>query len=275
MHLPADLHVHTTFSDSTLTPEEVIGRCVANHVGTVAITDHDALAGVGPATEVGREAGVRVVPGGELTAYDGPTEIHILGLFIDPEDRTLRAVIELARQVRYSRVAKIVRRLRALDVRISSDEVLEVAGSGVPGRMHVAQALVNLGQVASIQDAFKYYLGNQGPAYAPKHQLSPAEAAAAIHSAGGVSVVAHPGVGLPDALVREMVREGIRGIEVYHPLHSTEYVQRYLRLAAELGALVSGGSDSHGGVRKETHIGSVLIDDELVERIEQEARARR
>lgn len=269
--MSADLHVHTTFSDSVLTPAEVIAQCALKQIGTVAITDHDSINGVAPATEAGRGAGVRVVPGVEMTAYDGPAEIHIIGLFVDPAHRGFNEVVDYSREVRHTRLREIVEKLRKLNIGLSVDDVLEIADGGAPGRMHVARGLVECGEVASIADAFKYFIGNDGPAYVPKHNLTPAEAAAAIRGAGGVSIVAHPGTGLPDALVVQMLGDGIQGIEAYHPLHSDSDVERYLAMADEHGALVSGGSDSHGGVREKTQIGAVVIEDELVDRLERRA----
>ena len=266
--MPADLHVHTTFSDSTQTPEEVIERCVVKGVATVAITDHDSVQGVPRATAAGQEVGVRVVPGVEMTAYDKSTEIHVVGLFIDPRNRELTRVIDDSREVRHTRVHQIVDRLRRVNVNLSADDVFEIADGGSPGRMHVAQALVRNGYTASVADAFKRYIGNRGPAYVPKQKLTPAEAAAAIHQGGGVAIVGHPGIGVPDAMIRRMIDEGMDGIEVYHPLHSDRHVDHYLRLAWECGARVSGGSDSHGNAKEGTQVGNILVNDEIVRQLE-------
>jgi predicted metal-dependent phosphoesterase TrpH len=269
--VPADLHVHTSCSDSTLNPEQVVEQCAERGIDTVAITDHDTTAGVHPATDAGRVAGVRVIPGVELTAYVGPTEIHIVGLFIDPDADSLRTVAERARNARFTRTEQMVEKLRALDIDISLDDILRIADNGVPGRPHVAQALVACGQVASIADAFQYYLANGGPAYVPKYQLAPADAARAIHAAGGVSVVGHPGGGLPDPMVRDMIRDGVQGIEVVHPLHSKDAERRYRALAEELGVPVSGGSDCHGDLREGADIGTVRLDHACVVALERRA----
>ena len=269
--MAADLHVHTTFSDSNLTPQEVIDQCLFAHVGTVAITDHDAVDGVEPSLAAAGPLGVRVVPGVEMTAYQDELEIHVIGLFIDIEHPEFNAVIRGTREARHTRVYTMVDKLRGLDVELTADEVLDIAAGGAPGRVHVAQALLRRGHVATIGDAFQQYIGNNGPAYVPKRQLSPAQAAHAIHSAGGVAVVAHPGTGLPDGLVRQMIGDGLDGIEAYHSLHSQDMAEHYLAMARELGVLVSGGSDSHGGTRKESRIGAVMLDDELVDALEARA----
>ena len=270
--MPADLHVHTVYSDGAYTPDDVITQCVARGVDTVAITDHDTVDGVIPTMEIGRRAGVRVVPGVEMTAYVDATEIHVIGLFLYPDGGGLRPVIEGTRRTRGARTERMVELLRRLDVDITLEDVLRVANGGVPGRPHVARALIRCGAVSSVAEAFDRYIGNDGPAHVPKHLLSPAAAAAAIHRGGGVSIVGHPGVGLPDDLVRQVIADGAQGIEVYHPLNSPEQERSYLRMAQELKVLVSGGSDSHGTLREATHIGAVRLDDGLVQQLEQRAR---
>ena len=269
--MPADLHVHTTASDSTLTPREVIGECVVHGIEMVAVTDHDTVEGVAETEAAGREVGVRVVPGVEMTSYVDGREIHILGLFIDVQNGAFRDLARLACVARHERVHKMVGLLQQHNIEITADDVMAAAGPGVPGRPHVAQAMVKQGGVSSVSDAFKYYIANDGPAYVPKYDLSPAEVAGVIHGAGGVSIVSHPGVGLTDSLVRQLIADGVQGIEAFHPLHGPAQVERYLAMARELGALVSGGSDSHGGMRDATRIGAVLLDDEYVETLEARA----
>ncbi len=269
--MTADLHVHTTCSDSTLSPRQVVEECAAQRVGTVAITDHDAVDGIAPACLAGLELHVRVIPGVEMTAYVDKTEIHIVGLFIDPADPPLCEVLRLTREERHSRVNKMVDLLRKLNINITVDDVMKFAGSGAPGRPHVAQALVAVGQVANISEAFQRYIGSRGPAYVPKYQLSPAQAAADIHRAGGAAIIGHPGVGLADALVRQLLADGLDGIEAHHPMHTGQQARHYLEMAAELGVLVSGGSDCHGEIQEGTRIGGVIISDKLVDRIERRA----
>jgi 3',5'-nucleoside bisphosphate phosphatase len=269
--LPADLHVHTIASDSTLTPREVVAECAVHGVDTVAVTDHDTVDGVAETAAAGREVGVRVVPGVEMTSYVDGREIHILGLFIDMQNDAFRDLARRACVARHERVHKMVDLLQQHNINITADDVMAAAGPGVPGRPHVAQAMVKHGGVSSVSQAFKYYIANDGPAYVPKYDVSPAEVAGVIHGAGGVSVVSHPGVGLADLLVRQLIADGVQGIEAFHPMHSRAQVEHYLAMARELGALVSGGSDSHGGMRDVTRIGSILLDDEYVETLEARA----
>ncbi len=273
--MPADLHVHTTCSDSILTPREVINECLWHGIDAVAITDHDPLEGIPSAAEAGEQVGVRVIPGVELTAYDGPLELHVIGLFLNPDPPALNKVLQRSRDARRLRVFEIVHRLEKIGVELSTEEVFRIANGGAPGRPHVAKALVNRGHVATVSDAFDYYIGNGGPAYVPKYNLTTAQAAGAIHAGGGVSVIAHPGNGLPDESVRQVVRDGIDAIEVYHPVHSYEEQQKYLQMAEELGALVSGGSDSHGATFGSARIGVIKLEPQLVENLEKRALRRR
>ena len=273
--MAADLHVHTTFSDSTLTPEEVIHECLWHGVDVVAITDHDSVEGVRRAEEAGAGVGIRVISGTELTAYEGSLEIHIVGLFLDTENTALAELLKLSRDERRVRVFEIVRRLSELGVEITAEEVFKIAGDGSPGRPHVARTLKNRGHVQTIQDAFKYYIGNERPANVEKYRLTVPQAIAAIHNAGGTSVVAHPGARLSDETVRDLIESGVDAIEAFHPLHSYTKEHKYLQMADDLGALVSGGSDSHGIAREWARIGVIKVAPEFVEQLEERAMSRR
>jgi hypothetical protein len=271
--LPADLHCHTNASDGTLTPEQVIAECTRYGVTTVGITDHDEVKGVPAAMAAGAEAGVRVVPGVEMTAYENDVEIHMLGLFIDPDNEVFNEVAQRARDERHSRIYKMVDKLRGLGVGITTDDVFEIVGDASPGRPHVAKALVKIGQVASIQEAFDRYISNDGPANVPKLTLTPAEARTVIERAGGVPIVAHPAFGLPPDLVQRLVDDGCQGLEVYHPEHSDGDTRRLRKMAEEQNLLISGGSDAHGELRGGIHVGSVTVDDEHADRIAERAEA--
>jgi 3',5'-nucleoside bisphosphate phosphatase len=269
--MPADLHVHTTASDSTLTPAEVIGECAANQIDTVAVTDHDSIGAVAEATKIGAEAGVRVVPGVEMTCYAEGCEVHVVGLFIDPVHEAFTALMHRTRNARHERVREMVDLLQKKRVDILVEDVMAVAGGGAPGRPHVAQALVQVGAVYSVADAFRRYIGNDGPAYVPKFELNPVETAKVIREAGGVSIVAHPGGGLSDVLVRQLIGDGIDGIEVFHPIHWPAQIEHYLNMARQLDILVSGGSDSHGGVRESSRIGIIRLENHYVDALEARA----
>jgi len=244
-------------------------------VDVVAITDHDSVEGVGAAREAAAQAGIRVIAGAELTAYEGDNEIHIVGLFIDENSAGLAKVLKRSRDERRLRVFEIVRKLRELGVEITAEEVFRIAGEGAPGRPHVARTLKNRGHVETIQDAFKYYIGNERPANVSKYRMTVPEARDVIRNAGGTSIVAHPGATLSDPTVRGLIDDGIDGIEVFHPLHSYTKEHKYLQMAGDLGALVSGGSDSHGIAREWSRIGTIKVAPEYVKLLEDRAMSRR
>jgi hypothetical protein len=270
-HLPADLHCHTTASDSSLSPEEVIAECVKHGVTTIGITDHDEVKGVAAAVAAAKPVGIRVVPGVEMTAYEHDVEIHMLGLFIDPADEVFNEVAQRARDERHSRIYKMVDKLRGLGISITTDDVFEIVGDSVPARPHVAKALVKIGQVSSVQEAFDRYISNDGPATVAKLTLTPTEARTVIERAGGVPIVAHPAFGLSPKLIQRLIDDGCQGLEVYHPEHSEGDTRRLLEMAESQDLLISGGSDAHGAMRDGVHVGSVSVDDERVERIAERA----
>jgi len=269
--MPADLHIHTTCSDSTLTPRQSISRCAAAGITIAAITDHDAVAGISEATAAGAEFGVRIITGVEMTAYVDKHEIHVVGLCLNAVEPRLVEILKATREERHTRIDKMVELLRKLKIDITRERVMKIAGDGAPGRPHVAQALVEMGHVPTIGDAFKHYIGSTGPAHVPKYQLSPREAVDAIHGAGGVAILAHPGAGLQDSMVRMLVEQGIDGLEAYHPLHDEFQSMHYELMAEEMNLLVSGGSDSHGDVNEGTAIGNVKLEDKYVVAIEAKA----
>jgi hypothetical protein len=244
-----DLHLHTTASDGRLSPAQLVARARASGLTTIAVTDHDTVAAIAEATEVARAAGIRVVPGIEVTAVDDGRDVHMLGYFFDPQSETLAAVLEHQRALRVSRVREIGARLAALGMVIDVESVLLAAaarpGSSV-GRPQVARELVRAGYVASVQDAFDKWLATGRPAFITRTGPSPATIVDAIHDAGGLASMAHPGVTRRDELIGPLAEHGLDAIEVYHSDHAPEDQQHYLMIAKRRNLLVSGGSDFHG-----------------------------
>ena len=223
----ADLHAHTTFSDGVLSPEALVARAVDKHLAALAVTDHDTIEAIPRARAVAGTV-LQLVPGIEMsTAFEG-ADLHILGYYIDPDHGPLRE------------------RLGAMGLSVDIDEVLELAGPGVIGRPHVAEAMVRAGLVTDFDEAFERYLGAHAPAYVARPAFSPGEAIQLIHAAEGVSVLAHPGSQMPDGVIERLCGSGLRGIEVWHPQHGAATVRRYQALAQRLGLLTTGGSDFHG-----------------------------
>jgi len=260
----ADLHLHTSFSDGTFSPERVVME--ANHSGlsTIAITDHDILDGIEPALSAGEQYGVEVIPGVELSSRSDGPEIHILGYYMDWQDTSFCQQLQEFRGARRIRAMEIVDKLNQLGMDVEYDDVLKRADLIAVGRPHVANVLVEKGYVNSVSEAFYRFLGDNGPAYVPKKRLSPAEAIAIILDAGGVPVLAHPGM-LQQGIVPELVSLGLMGLEAFHPSHNTQISDYYCDLAAKYGILVTGGSDCHGNAKGAMTMGNIRLPYEYVD----------
>ena len=241
--------MHTTASDGRLAPAQLVARAAAAGLTTISVTDHDTVAAVGEATAAATAAHIRVVPGIEITAVDQGRDVHMLGYFFDPESATLASLLVSQRALRVERVREIAARLAALGLPVDVESVLLSAaarpGSSV-GRPQIARELVRAGHVRSVQQAFDDLLATGRPAFVERTGPSPASVVDAIHDAGGVASMAHPGVTNRDELIAPLVDRGLDAIEVYHSDHLPADVIAYQGLAMRLGTLVSGGSDFHG-----------------------------
>ncbi len=263
----ADLHVHTHFSDGTFSPEEVLRRARKLRLCAIAITDHDIVDAITPAMEAAQPYKIEVIPGVELTAEAEDTEIHILGLFIDWKKTWFLEKLRSICENRIERIHQMVAKLRALGIKIDAEEVFQVSVLGAVGRLHLARVLYKKGVVSSMHEAFRKYIGDRGPCYVKKLQILPQETMDIISKVGGVSILAHPQTLGNEALILELVREGIQGIEVYHPDHSPFTASRYEALAKEHNLLITGGSDCHGQGKGKILMGKVKVPYELVEKL--------
>ena len=246
-----DLHTHTTHSDGSATPFELVELAIRNGASAVAITDHDTVAGLKEGRAASNQLGIEFINGLELSAEYSPGTMHILGYYIDDQHKGLAGKLEELRAARDARNPEIASRLHALGVDVQYAEVADLAGNEVVGRPHFARVLVDRGHAASIQDAFNRFLAKGAAAYVEKKRLSPAESIALIHSAGGVAVLAHPyQLKLPsdalELLIGELVEMGLDGIEAIYSRHSPGDCDRYSKLARRYGLLLTGGSDYHG-----------------------------
>jgi predicted metal-dependent phosphoesterase TrpH len=269
-----DLHSHSTASDGSKTPTALVAAAKAAGLVAIALTDHDTMAGVAEATAAGTAAGVRVVPGVELSAVDDDREVHLLGLHIDRPD-VLDDALRTFRAAREARAREIVEKLNALGVTITFDDVIAHAGDAAIGRPHVARVLIEGGWARDSRDAFDRYLGAGRPAYVPKHRLSVGEAIALCHAGGGIAVLAHPGADGRRELLERYAMLGLDGVEVRHPGHSAEDVNRLGALAGFLGLLPSGGSDWHGASDGARVLGVMRIPAAWLERQDERVEARR
>lgn len=255
-----DLHLHTTHSDGSCTPTEVIGLAHQAGVTALAITDHDITSGIPEAIAAGEQYEIEIIPGVEISSLMGSSELHILGYFLDWQDNALNQRCKSLRDSRHHRNPQIVDRLRSLGIDITYDEVRALAGSDSVGRPHIARALMNKGVVTSAKEAFDRFLGDGKAAYVPRELPSPADAIRWIKEAHGLAVLAHPTwVKLSDQPLAELVRrlkaDGLDGVEVYYSTHAARQTREYLSLAQQLGLLVTGGSDFHGITKPDIEVG--------------------
>ncbi len=277
-----DLHIHSTASDGTLTPGEIVERAAALGLGAIALTDHDCLDGCREAIARGIPEGLGFLTGVEISAdrpagLPGEGSLHILGYRIRIDDPTLNEALLALQAARGDRNPRILERLEALGIPITLAEVEAEADGGHPGRPHIARILVRKGIVATIDEAFDRYLGNGRAAYVGKERMATARAIDLIRAAGGVPVLAHPGLleleedQRLEALLGELKSLGLAGLEVFFPDHDPEQTARFARLAARLDLLLTGGTDFHGEIRPEIEMGSgrgdLFVPYELYERI--------
>jgi predicted metal-dependent phosphoesterase TrpH len=257
---PIDLHVHTTASDGTFSPQEAVASAAEVGVEVLGIADHDTLDGLAAALAAGERLGVTIVPGVEINTDYGETEAHVLGYFINHESSDLNGVLEDIRRRRVERAREMIARLGRLGLDVKEDRVRELAAGGSVGRPHVARALVEAGCVRTGAEAFARYIGRGQPAYVPRYRLTPAAAAQAIRAAGGIPVLGHPSKVGDDTLVEALIAQGMEGLEAFHCDHSAAHARHYVSLARQLGVLVTGGTDSHGPYSdRPVAIGSVAV----------------
>ncbi len=263
----ADLHIHTDFSDSTLSPEEVARYANEKGLSAVAICDHDCVDGIEPCEKAASPLGIEVIPGIELTVEKQDAEIHILGYFIDWKVGWFQERLRQMQGSRIARIHKMVEKLNGAGIDVKAEDVFKLAGRGTVGRLHLAQAMLKTGKVKSFNEAFNKYIGFAKSCYVSNARFSPREAMEVVMKVGGVAVLAHPGIMNKDEYIPELVEYGLKGIEVYHSDHNAAAVKRYEELAARYGLLATGGSDCHGMGKGRVLIGTVRVPYELVEKL--------
>lgn len=256
-----DLHTHTTASDGTSSPTELVRMAWRLGLAAVAVTDHDTVDGLGEALEAGRALGLEVVPGIEISAEFQPGTMHMLGYFIQPDRPVFAEKLRVLQEARRDRNPIIAEKLNALGLAVTMDEVRAAAGGEQVGRPNFARVLLDKGYVSSMGEAFDRYLTKGGPAYVDKFRLSPADSVELIHQAGGLAVLAHPftlGLGeqVLETFVADLAACGLDGLEVYYPEHDPDQTRACLELAARHGLAVTGGSDFHGDNKPEVALGS-------------------
>ena len=270
-----DLHLHSTASDGSYPAETVVAMAERNGVRVLSLTDHDSLDGIPAAEERAQRAGIRVIPGVELSVSEAGIDVHLLAYGFDPQDKGLVAAIARYRDSRRERARKILARLKGLGIKISLEEVEAIARGGALGRPHVAEALMQGGHIETFQEAFQRFLGHHAPAYVPKQTVALEEAVSIVREAGGVTVLAHPGTLNRDHLIAGWAGRGLDGIEVWHSKHAAADVTRFKEIAKRHGLLMTGGSDFHGERTPDVSIGGVPVPEAVLKPLDEILRARR
>ena len=271
-----DLHLHTTHSDGSQTPTEVVRLAHEAGVSALAITDHDITTGLPEAIAAGQELGIEIIPGIEISSRHGESELHVLGYFIKWEDAQLNERLMTLRESRHRRNPKIIELLQAAGIDITYDEVRAVAGSDSVGRPHIARVLMDKKVVTTAKEAFDRFLAEGKAAYVPRDLPAPVDAIRWIKDAGGLAVLAHPTwvkttEGTLTDLARQLKEQGLDGVEVHYSTHTPRQTRTYLSLAKQLGLLVTGGSDFHGMTKPDIEVGigkgSLHVPDHLLPKL--------
>ena len=271
----ADLHLHTHFSDGTFSPEELTGHAQRLGFAALALTDHDSVEGCARMAAACHAAGIEFITGTELTAEYNDTELHILGYFLDTQNQKLLVELSRFQSVRQDRIREMVVRLNALNIPLEAETVFALANCRSPGRPHVARALVKAGLVKNLDEAFERFLKKNRPAWVPKAKMSALEGVELIHQAGGLAVMAHPGLNRTDEIIPALVDAGLDGIECFHTKHTAAMSDRYLEIAGRFNLLVTGGSDCHGFSKGKPLIGNVKLPYEHIERLKAKVASRK
>lgn len=279
-----DLHIHSTISDGTLTPEEIVDFAINKGLAAISITDHDSIDGIKPALIYSKDKRLEIVPGIELSVnyrhennFDnsdsinlgsGADEIHLLCYFMDYESNILNELLSEIVNSRQTRAVRMIDNLKDVGINISIDEVKERAGNDVIGRPHLADSMIAHGYVANRNEAFKNYLIHGKPGYASRFKPEIKETIKILKSIGGVPILAHPGIIENQAIIGTLVELGVMGIEVYHSKHSREDNHKYIQIAEARNLLISGGSDCHGAMADfPPMIGNYTIEYKYLEKI--------
>jgi len=266
-HVGIDLHIHTTASDGTFTPSEIVAHAIKLKLKAIAIADHDTLAGSSEALNSGIPAALEFLTGVEISAapppfYHHAGSFHLLGYSINLDDTELNQTLEKLRLARKNRNPAIIDRLNELGIPIRLDEVREEAGDVQLGRPHIAQMMIRKGVVSSIDEAFDQFLGTDKPAYVDKYRVKCSKAINAIRGAGGIPVLAHPSLleyeseSQLDDLIGQLKQMGIQGVEVYYSQHTADQTRLFAELAQRHDLLMTGGTDFHGSIHPDIEMGT-------------------
>lgn len=265
----ADFHVHTTASDGVYTPHQIVQKATENGLEYLAITDHDTTDGVQEALKTARDFNLTVIPGVEISTDSKHGLAHVLGYFIDYNNKELVETLKEMRRSRKLRASDMVAKLQELGMKIEWERVKEIAGDASIGRPHIAQALLEKKYIASFAEAFHKYIGQGGPAYVERIKITPEEAVRMIKQAGGLAVLAHPfTLDEPETLIQNLKKAGLSGIEVFYGEYGEAEIEKLSEFADKYGLLKTGGSDFHGlNEDTEAPIGGIDMPAKYIEKL--------
>lgn len=260
-----DLHLHSTASDGTMTPEELVEMALNLKLKAIAITDHDSVDGIIPALIYGQRKKIEVISAVELSSDLNGRDIHFLGYYIDHRAQWFLDHLKKLRQHRFDRAVKMVELLSQKGIDVPLQQLMEKAGNSAVGRAHVARVMLDQGYIDNIEEAFEKYLGRKAPCYVEKYNYAPEEIIQLIKQVGGLPVLAHPALSQVDELIPDFINAGLVGLEIYHSDHTPEDVSFYRQWARRAGLIVTGGSDCHGiDSSRGMVIGSIKVPDSIL-----------
>jgi len=255
-----DLHTHTTASDGTYAPRDLVAEAASRGVRVLAVTDHDSTEGLAEAIdEAERRRPLEIIPGIEINCDVEGAEIHVLGYLMDWQAEWFQDFCREQRRERRARIYRMVEQLAAIGMPLDADEVFAIVKEGSAGRPHVAQVMVTRGYVKTVREAFDKYLGSGKPGHVPRKKVTPEDAVRIIRKAGGVPVFAHPGLADRDELIPDLIAAGLMGIECYYTEHSAAQRASYLQICKDHDLVATGGSDFHGPKVRAATLGSPSV----------------
>jgi 3',5'-nucleoside bisphosphate phosphatase len=267
----ADLHIHTRYSDGSLSPDDIVRIAGEKGLCCISITDHDSVFAIDQAICAGNDYNVEVIPGVEISAEEDGREMHILGYYINHKNKKLLDFLDKIRQDRIKRLYKMAECLNRHQVEIDVQELMDFTGDVSISRLHIAKFMQAKGFVANWRDAFSRYIGDSKPCYVASFRYKSKEVIDTIKHSGGIAVIAHPGISRLDNILIRLVHEGLGGIEVFHYEHSDKKVKQYQDFAEKHSLVITGGSDCHGDLKGEPLIGKSAINYSYVEALKNAA----
>ncbi|OGR89763.1 MAG: hypothetical protein A3A86_04600 [Elusimicrobia bacterium RIFCSPLOWO2_01_FULL_60_11] len=265
--MKVDLHTHTTYSDGTLEPEELVEAAHRLGITHLAVSDHDSTGSLEPSRVKAAELGMTIIPAIEINTREEMSAVHVLGYFIDDKDDAFQKILDHHRSLRTLRAGMILEKLGKMGIKISISDFSHRKGGAAIGRPHIADKLREKGIVFSRQEAFDKFLAKGKPAYVFYEGPTPKDAIEAILSAKGVPVVAHPGYYVSPEAILELAKLGLQGLEVYYPTHNADQIGNFLDFAKKNDLLATGGSDYHGPGSGHERLGEMDVPEKIVEQI--------